>query len=152
VRGNGSYGGHVCDGYFGTEFDIKMRLPKSVVGYDELAIGWYRIQKTFADAKDAFESPDGNFLVVLRAGDLAVYRLANGKIGDLVSRLPFHENEYAVMAQWSLGDNVAHWDQQISRLLNSPTKELIAAHLFLLDAWLVVTGHLERRPTGSFRI
>lgn len=39
VKGNGSYGGHVCDGYFVTEFDVKMRLPKSVVGYDELAIG-----------------------------------------------------------------------------------------------------------------
>jgi hypothetical protein len=122
VRGNGSYGGHVCDGYFGTEFDIKIRLPKSVVGYDELVIGWGKIQETFADAKDAFESPDGNFLAVLRAGDLAVYRLANGKIGDVVSQRALHENEYAVMAQWSLGENVARWDQQVSRLLNSPAK------------------------------
>ena len=122
LKGSGSRGGHVCDGYFGTEFDIKIRLPKSVVGYDELAIGWGRIQETFADAKDAFESPDGNFLAVLRAGDLAVYRLANGKIGDVVSQRALHENEYAVMAQWSLGENVARWDQQVSRLLNSPAK------------------------------
>jgi hypothetical protein len=75
-----------------------------------------------ADAKDAFESPDGNFLTVLRASDLAVYRLADGRIGDVVVRRPLHENEYAVMAQWSLGDNVARWDQQISRLLNSPAE------------------------------
>ena len=122
VRGNGSYGGHVCDGYFGTEFDINMLLPKSVVGYDGLAIGWDRIQSTLADAKDAFESPDGNFLTVLRAGDLAVYRLADGRIGDVVVRRPLHENEYAVMAQWSLGENVARWDQQISRLLNWPAE------------------------------
>jgi hypothetical protein len=117
VRGNGSYGGHVCDGYFGTEFDIKIRLPKGVVGYDELAGGWDRIQETFPDAKDAFESPNADFLIVVRQGDLAVYPLENGKIGAIVSRQPLRENEYAVMAQWALGDNVARWDQQVSRLL-----------------------------------
>lgn len=122
VRGNGSYGGHVCDGYFGTDFDVNVRLPKSVVGYDELAIGWDKIQNTLPGATDAFESPDGNFLIVLRATDLAIYRLANGRIGDVVVRQPLHENEYAVMAQWSLGDNVARWDQQISRLLSSPAE------------------------------
>jgi hypothetical protein len=87
-----------------------------------LAIGWDRIQNTLADAKDAFESPDGHFLTVLRASDLAVYRLADGRIGDVVVRRPLHENEYAVMAQWSLGDNVARWNRQISRLLNSPAE------------------------------
>jgi len=113
VRCNGSYGGHVCDGYLGTEFDIDMRLPKSIVGYDELAIGFDRTQNALADAKDAFQSPDGNFLTFLRASDLAVYRLADGKIGDVVVRQPLHENDYAVMAQWSLCDNVARWDPHI---------------------------------------
>jgi len=47
-----------------------MRLPKSVVGYDELAIGWKSIQNAFSDATDAFESPNGNFLVVFQSGDL----------------------------------------------------------------------------------
>lgn len=32
VKGNGSYGGHVCDGYFGTEFEIKTRIPRNVAG------------------------------------------------------------------------------------------------------------------------
>ena len=45
--------GHACNGYFGTEFDINMRLPKNIVGYDELAIGWDKVQKKFSDAKDA---------------------------------------------------------------------------------------------------
>jgi hypothetical protein len=107
VKGNGSYGGHVCDGYFGTEFDVKMRLPKSVVGYDELGIGWESIQNTFSDATDAFESPNGNFLVVFQSGDLTVYQLKNGKIGDVVARRWLHENEYAVMAQWAMAENVA---------------------------------------------
>lgn len=119
VKGHGSYGGHVCDGYFGTEFSIKMRLPKSVVGYDGLLIGWQKIQTSFSDATDAFESPNGDFLVVFQSGELAVYKLTNGKIGEVVARRWLHENEYAVMAQWSLGDNVARWDQTISRLLNS---------------------------------
>lgn len=122
VRGNGSYGGHVCNGYFGTEFDINMRLPKSVVGYDELAIGWDKVQEKFSDAKDAFESPNGDFLLVLREGELVVCRVANGKVGAVISRQTLHENEYAVMAQWALGDNVARWDGQVSRLKNLEPK------------------------------
>lgn len=117
VRGNGSYGGHVCDGYFGTEFDVHMRPLKDVVGYDELPIGWNRVQEAFSDAKDAFESPNGDFLLVLREGELIVCRVANGKIGAVVSRQPLHESEYAVMAQWALGDSVVRWDRQVARLL-----------------------------------
>jgi len=30
-----------------------------------------------------------------------------------VARHPLHENEYVVMAQWALGDNVARWDKQV---------------------------------------
>jgi hypothetical protein len=107
---------------FVTEFDVKMRLPKSVVGYDELAIGWESIQNSFSDATDAFESPNGKFLVVFQSGDLTVYQLKNGKIGVVVARRRLHENEYAVMAQWAMGPHVALWDQAVSRVLNSSSE------------------------------
>jgi hypothetical protein len=118
VRAHASYGDHVCDGYFGTEsgFAIHVRVPKSVIGYDELAIGWDRIQKDFSDATDAFESPNGDFLLVIRRGELIVCRIANGKTSAVISRQTLHDNEYAVMAQWALGDNVARWDRQVSLL------------------------------------
>jgi hypothetical protein len=116
ARGNGSYDGHGCNGYFETEFNIPLQLPKDVVGYDELPIGWPNIQTTFPDAKDAFESPNGNFLLVLRKDELLVCGLVGGKIGAVISRRTLHENEYAVMSQWALGDSVIRWDQQISQL------------------------------------
>jgi hypothetical protein len=121
ARGNGSYGGHVCDGYFGTEFDIPVQLLKNVVGYDELAIGWKNIQKNFSDAKDAFESPNENFLLVIRNGELVVCMLAGAKI-SVISRHTLHQNEYGVMSQWALGDNVVRWDQQVSRVKNLELK------------------------------
>jgi hypothetical protein len=121
VRGHAYYGDPVCDGYFGTEsgFAVHMRVPKSVVGYDDLAVGWNRIQHAFLDARDAFESPNGHFLVILRASELVVCRIANGKLAGVIARHPLHADEYAVMAQWALGDNVARWDQQVTRLKNS---------------------------------
>lgn len=95
-----------------------MQLPKNVVGYDELAIGWENIQKNFSDAKDAFESPNGNFLLVIRNDELVICVLAGGRIGTVISRHALHENEYAVMFQWALGDNVVRWGQQVSQLKN----------------------------------
>jgi hypothetical protein len=65
LKGSGSRGGDVCDGYFGTEFDIKMKPPKNVVGYDELPVGWAKIEKAFHDSRDAFESPNQDFAIVL---------------------------------------------------------------------------------------
>ncbi len=113
LKGSGSRGGHVCDGYFGTEFDIKMKPPKNLVGYDELPTGWPKIEKAFPDARDAFESPNQDFAIVIVGRELVVCRLANGEIGTVAIRRPLHENEYAVMAQWALGDNVARWDKQV---------------------------------------
>jgi hypothetical protein len=115
LKGSGSRGGRDCDGYFGTEFDIKMKPPKHIVGYDELAVGWAKIEKAFPDAKDAFESPNQDFAIVVVGRELVVCRLANGEIGTVVIRHPLHENEYVVMAQWALGDNVARWDGEVSR-------------------------------------
>jgi hypothetical protein len=113
LKGSGSRGGRDCDGYFGTEFDIKMKLPKNIVGYDELPVGWIKIKKAFPDARDAFESPNQDFAIVVVGRELVVCHLANGEIGTVVSRHPLHEKEYAVMAQWALGDNVARWDKQV---------------------------------------
>ncbi len=113
LKGSGSRGGHLCDGYFGTEFDIQMKPPKNIVGYDELPVGWGKIERGFPDAKDAFESPNEDFAIVIVERQLVVCRLANGEIGAVVLRHPLHENEYAVMAQWALGDNVARWEKQV---------------------------------------
>jgi hypothetical protein len=113
LKGSGSRGGHVCDGYFGTEFDIKMKPPKNLVGYDELLVGWDKIEKAFPDARDAFESPNQNFAIIIVGQKLVVCWLANGEIGTVVARQPLRENEYAVMVQWALGDNVARWDKQM---------------------------------------
>jgi hypothetical protein len=115
LKGSGSRGGHVCDGYFGTDFDIKMKPPKNLVGYDELPVGWGKIEKGFPDARDAFESPNQDFVIVIVGQQLIICRLTNGEIGTVVVRHPLHENEYVVMAQWALGDNVARWDEEVSR-------------------------------------
>jgi hypothetical protein len=119
LKGSGSRGDHVCDGYFGTEFDIKMRPPKTLVGYDELQIGWDKIEKGFPDAKDAFESPNENFAIVIVGQQLVICRLASGELGTVVARHLLHENEYVVMAQWALGSSVARWDEKV-RLTHPP--------------------------------
>jgi hypothetical protein len=113
LEGSGSRSGRDCDGYFGTEFAIKMQPPKSLIGYDELSVGWTKIEKSFRDAKDALESPNQDFAITIVGQQLVVCRLANGEIGAVVARHPLHENEYVVMAQWALGDNVARWDKQV---------------------------------------
>jgi hypothetical protein len=122
VKGKGSFGDHVCDGYYETEFDVKLRPPKTAVGYDELPLGWGKIEKVSPGAKDTFEAPNRDFLIVLTERELVVSRLTNGEIGTLVSRHPLRENEHAVMSQWALGDNVARWDQQVRQFSDPGAK------------------------------
>lgn len=125
ARSNVHLWNSVCEGFFGTEFDIRTPVPEKLTGYDELAVGWDAVIKEFPNAQDAFEAPNRDFFVVLTSTELIVSRLQKGRAGAAVLREKLRDQEYAVMSQWAVGANVARWDHQVqsssTQIPKSPT-------------------------------
>jgi hypothetical protein len=114
VQGNIEFSSRdACSGIFGGTFDIQVQLPKNVVRYDDLAIGWPAVEQAVKGAKDAFESPNHKFLIAITDTEIVVFRLDDNKIGAAVHREQLRKNEAAVMAQWALANNVSRWDQYV---------------------------------------
>ncbi|MGC1415285.1 MAG: hypothetical protein WA817_08390 [Candidatus Acidiferrum sp.] len=116
IQANGSYGGHVCDGYFATELDLKIGLPRSFVGDARLAMDWKSVAAAFPKAVDAIGAPNGHFLVVLTDAELLVVPVTGRKIVTVLARRSLQQGESVVMTQWATGENVARWDKQVKEL------------------------------------
>lgn len=108
---------------YGIDFDIPRVSPKPLVGHDELAVPWERIQQLVPDAYDAFSSPAGDLLVVFRRGELLVFRLPAVDFQQPVARYKLRAPAYrdfppekAVLIEWAVGRHVARWNAEILKL------------------------------------
>jgi hypothetical protein len=113
AQANGVLADRSCAGLFGRMFDLNLKLPRNVVGYDELATGWTTVEKAFTGATDAFESLNHQFLIAVTDKEIIVCRLDSDKVAAVVHREKLRENETVVMAQWALGKSVSRWDEQV---------------------------------------
>ncbi len=108
---------------YGFDFDIPRVSPKPLVGHDELAVPWERIQQLVPDAYDAFSSPAGDLLVVFRWGELLVFRLPAPDFQQPGTRYKLRAPAYrdfppekAVLIEWAVGRHVARWNAEILKL------------------------------------
>lgn len=116
---------------YGFEFDIPIKLPESIVGYNELYLPWKKIKREVPDVFDALNSPTKNILVVLTPAELKVFSTRDSTIGNQIASTPLYsftlasstptEEEYdrekVVMAQWATGEKVSLWNTKINELV-----------------------------------
>ena len=96
----------------GDSYSIPFDPPASLVGPDELAVGWDSILDKLPDALDAYTSPDGDLLVVLTPRYVSIFEVKEQKIGARLSRIAV-ESSSAIAAQWATGANVDRWSETI---------------------------------------
>lgn len=110
-------------GHSGDSYDIPLDPPKSLVGTDELAVGWDVILDKQPDALDAYTSPSGDLLVIVTGRALWVYEIRDQKMGALLKRVNT-ESPAVVEAQWASAGEVAQWNESLVPLLTTSPNPL----------------------------
>jgi len=93
---------------------LDMALPASLVPSNTLPVAWKEIKRAFPEATDAFASPGGEVVLLVAPNKILVVRSQLGKLSVFYSFAK--PNAVPVMAEWTLGTNVARWDQTLSKL------------------------------------
>ena len=108
--------------------DLKIRVPKSVTGWDSLTVPWKAIKRQLPGAVDAYSSPRGDLLVVSTPAGVAVYRPRGSTLGAAIGRATWEsmlgygmaggmEPGYMVMDQWATGQGAERWARTLEPLL-----------------------------------
>lgn len=108
-NGNGS-NGRLVEEYINT--DIK--LPKTIISYDDLCMSWQRLKAKIPQAKDAVSSPNKDVLAVLTPTKLLIYSNPKNGIDKPALSIDVDSSERIILNQWSSGDYVDKWNKQIS--------------------------------------
>lgn len=108
--------------------DLRIRVPRSVTGWDSLTVPWAAIQRQLPKAVDAYSSPRGDLLIVSTPTGLAVYRPHGRTLGAPLARAAWDailgpgtvgaaDAGYVVMDQWATGQGAERWARTLQPLL-----------------------------------
>lgn len=97
------------------DFNIRAIPPNIMVRYDELSVTWDKISTQLPGAVDAFSSPNMDFVIVLRAGELQVYPTDAGEITNLepMAKINIPDNSSVIMSEWALDRYPAIWENEM---------------------------------------
>lgn len=109
-------------GYFGCSVDalVPFRLPSSVTGDPSPSLDWKLLKSKVKSFQDAFLSPDKDLLLVQTQTELQFYEYGEDGPGKLLLTLPAYP---IVMVQWSAGNHVQDWTQQLQSMVAHPLPE-----------------------------
>lgn len=94
------------------DFNINIIPPTKLVNYDELCISWNSIKAKLPSAIDAYTSPNKDILIALDIDNIYVYSIHENELSDKpICKIPLHEGEEVVMAEWATGAYVERWDK-----------------------------------------
>lgn len=95
------------------DFDIIYPISnKLLTSYDDLYPSFNLIKKKVPEAKDAYTSPNRDFIVILTKSELRVYNLNDrGEIGELKSTFELKDSEKSIMSQWAVGKYIDEWNK-----------------------------------------
>lgn len=117
VKGFLGYSSEASRGYYAI-FDTNIIPTKQMVGHDILVPDWNIIKTFIPDAKDAFLSPKKDMLVVLTPKELRVFiDFKDDYIGKSTYKIDLGEEIDVIMAQWSIGNAVEKWANEIKMYL-----------------------------------
>jgi len=103
-------------GHGGETYAVPIDPPKTLVGADDLAVGWDSILEKLPDASDAYTSPDGDLLVLITPHFLSIFEVQNKQIGKRLARVGL-EAAAVISAQWAPSGSVDGWNTTLVPLL-----------------------------------
>jgi hypothetical protein len=114
-----SYSGRAEEGGYHYQLkDIPLKLPETVVSYDQLAVSWNEIRQLRPNAKDAFSSPNQEMVGVVSDEDIVVYPIEGRLIPVPLLSLRLDPDESIVMIQWAVNEPyIEQWKQKGKQLL-----------------------------------
>lgn len=130
MRGQGQWviKGHFPDnkGQY-ANFTTDLPVPEKLVKSNQLIPDWETIKAQIPDAVDALSSPDQSLLVVLTPDSLLSFTVENGKINSKsILHLTMKRPVTLVMAQWTEGQFVDNWSEEIDSLGPKPRQSWFA--------------------------
>jgi hypothetical protein len=102
----------------GDVYDIPFDPPKSLVGSNDLSIGWDAILDKVPDALDAYTSPNSDMVVVVTAHFLNIFDVKDRQIAARLSRVPI-ESSAVIAAQWAIWTEADRWSETLVPLLRA---------------------------------
>ena len=103
-------------GHGGQTYDIPFDPPKSIVGTNDLSIGWDTVLDKSPDALDAYTSPNGDLLAIVTPRYLTFFDVKQGAITERLGRVAL-DSPTVIAAQWAIWTEVDRWDATIAPLL-----------------------------------
>ncbi|PRR78072.1 hypothetical protein CLLI_19920 [Clostridium liquoris] len=96
------------------DFNINIVPPTKLLNYDDFHISWNDIKGTVPDAVDAYTSPNKDIAIIVSKNFIYVYSIENGQLSNKqLEKIPIHEGESVVMAEWATGDYVERWEKAL---------------------------------------
>ncbi len=99
-----------------TDLPLVLDVPPALTGGVAPRPDWRQVRAFAPDARDALLAPAGDWLVLLRARQLSVHPLTDGRIGRALITQPMAPGTRVVMARWAAGQTLGTWVQRIERL------------------------------------
>ncbi len=104
-------------------FNVDLAVPENLIKHDKLFPNWEVIKTHVPEAVDAFSSPDQKYLVVFTPANVLGYSLEEGKIPVQPSlHLSISQPVNVIMAEWTEGQYVENWSQELESLSPKPGK------------------------------
>lgn len=98
-----------------TSCDVPWEQTAAMMGHDRVMIPWSAIKSVVPEADAAFESPNGDLLLVRVDSIWHAFIPRDGRIGTAVGS--FRLGSRLVMAQWAMGAHAVRWTREVSALL-----------------------------------
>jgi hypothetical protein len=91
--------------------EIRIALPKTLVGTDRLAISWRTLSQAMPDLQDAVSSPDATWTLLLTPSALVFVPRSDVAHRTRLSSVP---KAKIVMAEWAIGTHVGEWSKVLA--------------------------------------
>ncbi|WP_135547522.1 hypothetical protein [Paenibacillus cymbidii] len=93
--------------------DVNLKLPYSVVSYDEMDVDWKDVKAARPAAVDAMTSPDRDMIAIVTSEYIFVHPFTdNGVATDMSLRIDLNPGETMIMAQWATAKYAEDWIAQ----------------------------------------
>lgn len=109
------------------DFVLRMRIPPTLLGYEERPLDWERIVRRAPDAIDALTSPSRDLVVISRPGRITLHRLAGSDVQPAVLSVSVPDEATIVMSQWTTSQT-AQWIRAMSLASDAPVVGWKPAH------------------------
>ncbi|MDI9500668.1 MAG: hypothetical protein QM236_07620 [Bacillota bacterium] len=93
------------------DFNLNLLPPANMVAYDVLHVPWKEMKDKLPNAIDIYTSPNRDLAVILTRSHILLYTIEGRKLsGEPIAKIRLEEGSTVIMAEWSMGEYVARWE------------------------------------------